>query len=338
MKTKIKILVTGSEGFVGSHLVEGLLKTGYSVRAFVYYNSFNNIGWLTEFSSNYKNLEIYFGDIRDHNSVLNSLKGIDIIYNLAALISIPYSYKSPESYIDVNTYGTFNLLNAARKYKIKKFFQISTSEVYGSAEYIPIDENHPLKAQSPYAATKIAADQISYSFMCSYDLPIVILRPFNIFGPRQSLRAIIPTIISQVINNKKEINLGNIYSTRDFNFVEDTINSMIAMINLKNNLIIGEVFNIGSGYEISIKELVNKISIIASKSLTIKNNRFKNRPTKSEVDRLNCNSGKLKKILKFKFNYSGKKNIDQGLFVTYNWFKKNKNNNNYTLKNKNNYE
>tara|TARA_E500000178_G_C16999813_1_gene745148 strand:- start:1180 stop:2184 length:1005 start_codon:yes stop_codon:yes gene_type:complete len=334
----MKILVTGSEGFVGSHFVEELLNNNYKVKAFVYYNSFNSIGWLKDIKKKNKNLEIYFGDIRDYNSVLNSLKNIDIIYNLAALISIPYSYRSPQSYIDVNTYGTLNLLNAAKEKKIKNFFQISTSEVYGTAKYIPIDEQHQLNAQSPYSASKIAADQLAYSYMCSFNIPVTILRPFNIFGPRQSLRAIIPTIINQVIHNNEKINLGNISSSRDFNYVKDTVQSMVSIANVETKKIIGKTFNIGSGYELSINNVLKRILSIANKNLKVVKEDKKLRPSKSEVDRLVCDNKNIKKVINYKNNFSGKNNIDKGLKLTFEWYKNNITKNEFITNFKNNYE
>lgn len=257
-----KILVTGADGFIGSHLVEELVVKGFKVKAFVYYNSLNNWGWLDQISKKILNkVEVVSGDIRDYECVSSAIKNCDYIFNLASLIGIPYSYKAPNSYIDTNIKGILNIMNACRKQKILKIIHTSTSEVYGSAKYIPIDESHPLNAQSPYAASKIGSDQLALSYFRSFDTPISIIRPFNTYGPRQSLRAIIPTIICQMLDkNTDTIKLGNLNVTRDFNYITDTINGFISTI--KANKILGEVINIGSGYQISVSELIKVISEI----------------------------------------------------------------------------
>jgi len=249
----MKILVTGAEGFIGSHLVESLLKKNYKVRAMILYNSFNSWGWLDNLSSNQKNLEVMLGDVRDKENVEDLSKGMDVVINLAALIGIPYSYKASRSYVETNVTGCLNILNSAAKNKVKQVIQISTSEIYGSQDKFPITEEAPYNAQSPYAATKVAADQLSLSFYKSFNLPVSIIRPFNTYGPRQSARAIIPTIISQALK-KKVINLGSLHPKRDLLYVADTVNGIIAAI--KNKKSIGEIINLGSGYEISVKNLI----------------------------------------------------------------------------------
>jgi dTDP-glucose 4,6-dehydratase len=314
----MKVLITGSEGFIGSHLVELLVKSGYKVTALTLYNSFNDIGWLKNIDKKVlKKIKIFSGDIRDKSLVDEILKNKDVVINLAALIGIPYSYKSVESYVDTNIKGTMNLLNSAKKYKVKRFIQTSTSEVYGTAKYIPIDEKHPLSGQSPYAASKIASDQLALSYYRSFDLPVTILRPFNTFGPRQSLRAVIPTIISQCLFNDGIVKLGNINTTRDFVFINDTVNAF--RLAIKNKNILGEVINIGNNFEISIKEIIKNISQITNKKIKIKIENKRIRAKKSEVYRLYSDNRKAKKILKWKLNYSGINGFRKGLSETINW-------------------
>lgn len=314
----MKVLITGSEGFIGSHLVELLVKSGYKVTALTLYNSFNDIGWLKNIDKKVlKKVKIFSGDIRDKSLVDEILKNKDVVINLAALIGIPYSYKSVESYVDTNVKGTMNLLNSAKKYKVKRFIQTSTSEVYGTAKYIPIDEKHPLSGQSPYAASKIASDQLALSYYRSFDLPVTILRPFNTFGPRQSLRAVIPTIISQCLFNDGIVKLGNINTTRDFVFINDTVNAF--RLAIKNKNILGEVINIGNNFEISIKEIIKNISQITNKKIKIKIENKRIRAKKSEVYRLYSDNRKAKKILKWKLNYSGINGFRKGLSETINW-------------------
>ncbi len=314
----MKVLITGSEGFIGSHLVELLVKSGYKVTALTLYNSFNDIGWLKNIDKKVlKKIKIFSGDIRDKSLVDEILKNKDVVINLAALIGIPYSYKSVESYVDTNVKGTMNLLNSAKKYKVKRFIQTSTSEVYGTAKYIPIDEKHPLSGQSPYAASKIASDQLALSYYRSFDLPVTVLRPFNTFGPRQSLRAVIPTIISQCLFNDGIVKLGNINTTRDFVFVNDTVNAF--RLAIKNKNILGEVINIGNNFEISIKEIIKNISQITNKKIKIKIENKRIRAKKSEVYRLYSDNRKAKKILKWKLNYSGINGFRKGLSETINW-------------------
>lgn len=315
MKNK-RILVTGAGGFIGSNLVETLVKKNFKVTALVQYSVDNNYGWLDSIKIKNNNPKIITGDICDSIFVDKICRKIDYIIHLAALISIPYSYRSPLSYINTNILGTTNLLEGCRKHKIKHFIHTSTSEVYGSAKYVPIDENHPLNAQSPYAASKIAADQICLSFQKSFNLPITIIRPFNTFGPRQSLRAVIPTILYQAATNNK-IELGNLNSTRDFTFVDDTVSGFICALNKKKT--IGEIINLGTGYEFSIKDIVNLTSKILNKKLSVKKKIERFRPKKSEVSRLLSNNKKAKKLLNWKPKYASKDGFEKGLAKTLKW-------------------
>jgi NAD dependent epimerase/dehydratase len=313
-----KIFVTGGGGFIGSHLIEKLLEQNYKVKVLVEYEINNRWGWIDTLKKEYKDkLKIVIGDIRDFNLILNETKGVDVIYHLAALISIPYSYKAPESYIDTNVKGTLNLLNASINNKIKLFVHTSTSEVYGSAQYVPIDEKHPINAQSPYAASKVGADQLAMSFYKSFGLPVTIIRPFNTFGPRQSLRAIIPTIINQSIKDNK-IKLGNLDSLRDFTFVDDTVRGFI--LAMKHKKCIGEVINLGTGYEFTIKETLKIILKISKNKGMVNIEKKRLRPKKSEVDRLLSNNKKAGKILKWKPKYAGKKGFEAALNLTFKWF------------------
>ena len=309
-----KILVTGADGFIGSHLVEILLKKKYDVRALVFYNSQNNWGWLEENNSN-KKLKVISGDVRDPHQCKEITQGIDCVINLAALIAIPYSYKAPSSYISTNVMGTLNLCKASIENNVKRFIQISTSEVYGTAKYVPIDEKHPLKAQSPYSASKISSDAIAYSFYSSFNLNLSIARPFNTFGPRQSARAIIPTIITQALSNKKKIYLGDLSPTRDFTYVEDTCEGIIEIMNSKKT--IGKTVNIGSNTEINIKSLVKLIKSYTKKDFKVIEQIKRKRPKKSEVFRLRCDNTLLKRLT----NYKSKLDFKQGLKKTIDWFK-----------------
>ncbi len=316
----MKILLTGSEGFIGSHLTEKLVKLGHKVKCTVLYNSFNNYGWLENIDKKILNeIEICFGDIRDFSFVKKSAKNCEAIIHLAALIGIPYSYTSPKSYIDTNIVGTLNVLEAAKELNVKKLIHTSTSEVYGSAKFIPITEEHPLNGQSPYAASKIAADQIANSYHLSYGIPLITLRPFNTFGPRQSLRAIIPTIISQILNNAKIIKLGDLKPTRDFLYVSDTVSAFVSALN--SNKMNGETINIGSGSEISVKNLTQLILKAVNKSIKVKSEDVRKRPNRSEVKRLCCSNKKALKILKWKPRYHGNKGMILGLKETIDWFK-----------------
>jgi len=315
-----KVLVTGSDGFIGSHLVEELLKRGAEVRTFVYYNSFNSWGWLDHFSPSQKRkLDIFAGDIRDPNGVEEAMKDVDIVFHLAALIGIPFSYYSPDSYVDTNIKGTLNVLQAARKNKLKKVFVTSTSEVYGTAQYVPINEEHPVNPQSPYAATKAAADDLALSFYRSFDLPVTIVRPFNTFGPRQSARAIIPTIITQICSGKKSIALGNLDAMRDFNYISDTINGFIQLAEAGKTQ--GNVYNIGSGREVSVKDLVAMISKILKKDIKVLKDKQRIRPAKSEVERLLCDLSKIQKVCGWQPHVS----LEDGLNKTCRWIKDHQN-------------
>ncbi len=311
-----KILVTGSEGFIGSHLVERLVVGGHEVRAFCLYNSFNDIGLLKELPPHIlSNIEIIMGDIRDQDSIENATAGIDAVFHLASLISIPYSYKAPESYIETNIRGTLNVLKAAMKAGVSQVIHTSTSEVYGSAQIIPMTEEHPLVGQSPYSASKIGADQIAYSFFCAFDLPVSIVRPFNAFGPRQSSRAIIPTIITQALAGNTTLKLGNVHTTRDFNYVKDTVEGMYAFLGNKKTF--GEVINIGSGSESSILNVINIVAKLSGVDLVAELDSQRMRPQKSEVDRLCADNTKAQKIL----NWKSQVTLEDGLQATFDWFK-----------------
>ncbi len=318
-----KVFVTGADGFIGSHLVEALVKKNYKVKALVYYNSFNSFGWLDKINSKVKKkIEIITGDIRDHNIIKNCLKSCDSVINLAALIGIPYSYYSPKSYFDVNVDGTLNILQASKDLQIKKIIHTSTSEVYGTPEYLPIDETHRVNAQSPYAASKISADQLALSFNQSFSTPVSIIRPFNTFGPRQSARAIIPTIILQILSGKKKLKLGNLYSTRDLSFIDDTVDGFIAMLNKDTS---GEIINLGTGYDVSIKKLVNLIAKVMSVKVEILIDKNRVRPKRSEVEKLRSNNKKAKKILNWRPKYFNEKGLIKGLSTTIEWFSKKEN-------------
>jgi len=319
----MKIFVTGSEGFIGSHLVEGLVKKKFKVKALIQYNSFNSYGWIDTIDEKLKKkIEVVLGDIRDKEFIEKAVKGVDVIINLAALISIPYSYIASRSYIDTNVNGLLNLLNASLSKNIKQFIQISTSEVYGTPKKVPILETDQLNAQSPYAATKIAADQLALSFNKSFGLPVSIIRPFNTFGPRQSTRAIIPTIITQALT-KKIIEIGSIYPRRDLLFVEDTVQGIISSIGNKKS--IGEIINLGSGFDVSVKQLIERIGFIINKKIKYKMSKERIRPKRSEVDRLLASNKKAKKILKWSPKNSNSVGLNNGLKKTINWFSSKKN-------------
>ena len=323
-----KILVTGSDGFIGSHLTETLVRMGCSVRAVVYYNSFNSWGWLDESPEEIKKeLDVFAGDVRDPYGMKKAMQGCDLVFHLAALIAIPYSYHSPDTYVDTNIKGTLNILQAARELGVEKVIHTSTSEVYGTARYVPIDEEHPLQGQSPYSATKIGADQIALSFYRSFNTPVSIIRPFNTYGPRQSARAVIPTIISQIASGKKEIKLGAISPTRDFNYVKDTVQGFIAIA--ESDQSIGEVINIGSNYEISIGDLVQTISRLMNTDIKIKTDSQRVRPDKSEVERLWADNSKARRLLGWEPQYGGQKGLERGLAETIAWFTSPENLNRY---------
>ncbi len=313
-----EILVTGSEGFIGSHLVERLIGAGARVKTFVLYNSFNSWGWLDTFSkSKLKKIEIFLGDIRDPHGVYKAMEGIDIVFHLAALIGIPFSYYSPDVYVDTNIKGTLNILQAARKLRTNKIICTSTSEIYGTAQYVPIDEKHPTNPQSPYAATKAAADHLALSFYRSFNTPVVILRPFNTFGPRQSARAVIPTIITQILSGKKVISLGNICSARDFIYISNTVDAFLAVAETKEAL--GDVYNVGSNREVTVKEAVEIIARILGKKVAIAKDPLRLRPKRSEVGRLRCDFKKINQLCGWHPNIS----FEKGLELTCIWIKNN---------------
>jgi NAD dependent epimerase/dehydratase len=308
----MKVLVTGADGFIGSHLVEILVSRGYLVSALSQYNSFNNWGWLEDINCKDK-IKILTGDIRDPHYCKYITKGMDIIFHLAALIAIPYSYIAPDSYVDTNIKGTLNICQAAKENGNIRIIHTSTSEVYGTAQYVPIDESHPMQPQSPYSATKIAADAMAMSFYNSFNLPVTIVRPFNTYGPRQSARAVIPTIITQIANGAKEIKLGDVMPTRDFNYVDDTCHGFIALAECNES--IGQTVNIGSNFEISIGDTLNIIKELMASDVQFIVDKERIRPLKSEVFRLWCDNTKMKKLTGFE----SKINIRQGLQKTIDW-------------------
>ena len=320
----MKILITGADGFIGSHLTEALVREGHDVKAFVLYNSFNSWGWLDKCADDIKGkFEVFSGDIRDTNGVREAVKGCDAVIHLAALIAIPYSYHSPETYIDTNIKGTLNILQAAREFNIHRLIHTSTSEVYGTAKFVPITEEHPLQGQSPYSASKIGADQLANSFFTSFDLPVVTVRPFNTYGPRQSARAVIPTIITQIANGKNEIKLGAISPTRDFNYIKDTVDGFIAALNSKNGL--GEVINLGSNYEVSIGETAEIIAEVMNAEIKIINDKQRLRPKESEVERLWADNSKAKDLFGWEPRYGNREGLSKGLRETAKWFLDSKN-------------
>lgn len=313
-----KTLVTGADGFMGSHLVERLLKEGAKVKAFVYYNSFNSWGWLENLEKKYvDNIEIVSGDVRDYNCLLKEIENMDVVFHLAALVAIPFSYRAPESYVDTNIKGTLNALLASHNCNIERVLITSTSEVYGTARYVPIDEEHPFQGQSPYSATKIGADRIGESFYKSYDLPVTIVRPFNTYGPRQSARAVIPSIITQLLSGENEIKLGNLVPTRDFNYVKDTVNGFVEIA--KSDITIGKEINIASGQEISVRDIFDTIKNFINPNAKIVQDELRFRPKLSEVGRLlGCNR-KILELTDWNIEYS----LKDGIFETIKWFEEN---------------
>ncbi len=315
-----KVLVTGADGFIGSHLTEELVKKGYEVRAFAYYNSFNTWGWLDTIPKTVmQQVEVFTGDVRDPNGVKTAMKGVDEVFHLAALIAIPFSYHSPDSYVDTNIKGTLNVLQAARDLETQRILVTSTSEVYGTAQYVPIDEKHPYQGQSPYSATKIGADRLTESFYRSFNLPVSIVRPFNTYGPRQSARAVIPTIISQLLAGKEEIKLGSLTPTRDFNYVKDTAAGFIAIA--ESDRTIGQEINIATQQEISIGELAQEIISQINPNAKIICDEQRLRPEKSEVNRLLGSNAKIKELTDWKQNYT----FEQGIAETISWIRENMN-------------
>ncbi len=314
-----KVLVTGADGFIGSHLVEELVRRGHDVKAFVLYNSFNSWGWLDRSPLEIRqNLNVVAGDVRDPHGVREALKGCDAVLHLAALIAIPYSYTSPDSYVDTNIRGTLNIVQAARELGLETVIHTSTSEVYGTARFVPITEEHPLQGQSPYSATKIGADHVALSFYHAFGTPVTVLRPFNTYGPRQSARAVIPTVIAQIANGTRNIKLGALHPTRDFNFVHDTVRGFISSLESSNTA--GETINIGSGYEIAIGELVSLIAEVMHVSVEIQSDEARLRPEKSEVERLCADNAKAKRLLGWEPQYAGREGLARGLEQTAQWF------------------
>lgn len=314
----MRVLVTGADGFIGSHLTEGLVKKGYEVRAFTFYNSFGSWGWLDTLPKDIMdNVEIFSGDIRDPNGVHEAMEGIEQVFHLAALIAIPFSYYSPDSYVDTNIKGTLNVLQAARRKNVSKIMVTSTSEVYGTAQYVPIDEKHPFQGQSPYSATKIGADRLAESFYRSFGLPVSIVRPFNTYGPRQSSRAVIPTIITQLLSGKTHIKLGALTPTRDFNYVKDTVAGFIAIAESEHT--IGEEINIATRQEISIGELAREIIGQINPNAEIYCEKERLRPEKSEVNRLLGDNSKILRLTNWRPQYTLKAGIEE----TIKWIEKN---------------
>ena len=319
MLTAQRILITGADGFIGSHLTETLVRQGYKVRAFVLYNSFNAWGWLDRCAPDVKGqFEVFAGDIRDPHGVKEAMKGCDAALHLAALIAIPYSYHSPDTYVDTNVKGTLNVLQAARDQGVQRVIHTSTSEVYGTARFVPITEDHPLQGQSPYSATKIAADQLAYSFYASFGLPVVIVRPFNTYGPRQSARAVIPTIITQIAKGQRQIKLGAVSPTRDFSYVQDTVAGFMAALNSEKGL--GEVVNLGSNFEISVGDTAQIIAEVMNAKIDIITDEARKRPDKSEVERLWADNTKAKQLFGWQPNYSGREGFQRGITETAEWF------------------
>jgi dTDP-glucose 4,6-dehydratase len=315
----MKILVTGADGFIGSHLIETLVRAGHEVKAFVLYNSFNSWGWLDYCATDVKgHFEVFAGDIRDPNGVREAMYGCEAVLHLAALIAIPYSYHSPDTYIDTNIKGTLNVLQAARAAGVRRVVHTSTSEVYGTARFVPITEEHPLLGQSPYSATKIGADQLAYSFYASFGLPVVIARPFNTYGPRQSARAVIPTIITQLAQGKREIRLGAIAPTRDFNHVRDTVRGFIAAVTSDRGL--GEAVNFGSNFEISVGDTAALIAEAMGVDIQITTEQVRLRPENSEVERLWADNRKARELFGWEPAYAGREGFKRGLAETAAWF------------------
>lgn len=317
----MKLLITGADGFIGSHLTELLVRAGHDVRAFVLYNSFNSWGWLDHCDGDVKGkFEVFAGDIRDSNGVRTAMKGCDAVLHLAALIAIPYSYHSPDTYVDTNIKGTLNIVQAARDLGVSKVVHTSTSEVYGTAQFVPITEDHPLQGQSPYSASKIGADQIAMSFYTSFGTPVTILRPFNTYGPRQSARAVIPAIITQIAMGNKQIKLGALDPTRDFNYVADTAAGFLATLESEKS--VGEVINIGSNFEISIGDTARTIAKLMGEEIEIVSDEQRLRPEKSEVKRLWASNEKASEFLSWKPQYGCIEGFHRGLEETIAWFSK----------------
>ncbi len=315
----MKTLITGADGFIGSHLTEALVRRGHEVRAFVFYNSFGHWGWLDESPDEIRReLDVFAGDIRDPHGVRRAMQGCDTVLHLAALIGIPYSYHSPDAYVDTNVRGTLNVVQAARDLGINKVVHTSTSEVYGTARYVPIDEHHPLQGQSPYAATKIGADQIALSFYRAFETPITVARPFNTFGPRQSARAVIPTVITQIASGERVLKLGALHPTRDFNYVHDTVDGFIALA--ESDQVLGEEVNLGSNYEISIGDTVQLVAEAMGAEVEITTDAQRLRPENSEVERLWADNAKARKLLGWQPRFGQGDGFRHALAETADWF------------------
>jgi NAD dependent epimerase/dehydratase len=314
-----KILVTGADGFIGSHLTEHLVRAGLDVRAFVYYNSFNSWGWLDEADDQIKqSLDVFAGDIRDPHGVRTAMQGCDVVLHLAALIAIPYSYHSPDTYVDTNIKGTLNVVQAARALGVQRVVHTSTSEVYGTARFVPITEAHPLQGQSPYSASKIGADQMALSFQASFDTPVAVIRPFNTYGPRQSARAVIPTIITQIAAGQREIKLGAVHPTRDFNYVRDTVRGFLAVAEC--DAAIGQVVNIGSNYEISVGDTARLIAELMGRDVAFTSDEQRLRPAGSEVERLWADNTLARTLTGWTPEFPGVEGLRLGLRETISWF------------------
>ena len=315
----MKVFVTGADGFIGSHLAEALVRSGHDVRALVQYNSFNSKGWLDSLAPEMRGqIELVAGDVRDRSQMSYCVKGCDVVFHLAALLAIPDSYAAPQSYVDTNITGTLNILEAVRARHNTRMIHTSTSEVYGSAQFVPITEDHPLQGQSPYSASKIAADQLAFSYYSSFNLPVTIIRPFNTYGPRQSQRAVIPTIIAQLLAGAETIELGSTTPTRDFNFVEDTVHGfLMAMLPEK---ILGQVINLGSGYEVSVGNTARLIAKIMNRNVEITTSQERIRPDASEVQRLFAANERARELLDWSPKYAGLDGFERGLEKTINWF------------------
>ena len=323
-----KILVTGADGFIGSHLTEHLVELGAAVRAFVCYNSFNSWGWLDEADERIKqSIEVFSGDIRDPNGVRTAMKDCDVVLHLAALIAIPYSYHSPDTYVDTNIKGTLNVVQAARDLGVQRVVHTSTSEVYGTARFVPITEEHPLQGQSPYAASKIGADQIATSFFLSFETPVSVIRPFNTYGPRQSARAVIPTIITQIASGARKIKLGAVHPTRDFNYVQDTVRGFVAIAEC--DAAVGQVVNVGSNFEISIGDTATMIAELMARDVEFTSDPQRMRPTGSEVERLWADNTRARALAGWRPEYGGNDGLRRGLAQTIEWFSDPRNLNRY---------
>jgi NAD dependent epimerase/dehydratase len=315
----MRVLVTGADGFIGSHLTEALVRAGYEVRAFVLYNSFNSRGWLEDCAADVRGaFEVLAGDVRDPHGVRTALQGCDAVLHLAALIAIPYSYHSPDTYVETNIKGTLNVLQAVRELGVGRLVHTSTSEVYGTARFVPITEEHPLQGQSPYAASKIGADQIALSYFTSFGTPVTILRPFNTYGPRQSARAVIPTVITQIASGARQIRLGAVHPTRDFNYVSDTVAAFIAALECETGA--GEVINVGTGFEISIGDTVRLIADLMGAEVEIVTDAERLRPQRSEVEQLCAANDKARRLLGWQPRYSGLQGLREALGPTIAWF------------------